>query len=140
VDEADFIAGREVTLDADPLVADIDAAKVERILENLLVNAVKHTAPGTPVWIRVAGNQDTVSIAVEDAGPGVPVEVRESIFQPFHRGYGEQVAPGSGIGLSLVARFAELHGGRAWVEEREGGGASFRVDLANANTRVASET
>ena len=61
-----------------------------------------------------------------------PAEMRATIFQPFQRGRGEQAAPGSGIGLSLVARFAELHGGRAWVEERPGGGASFRVSLAGA--------
>lgn len=68
------------------------------------------------------------SLAVEDAGPGVPPELRERIFEPFRQG--SQVvehSPRVGIELSLVARFAELHGGRAWVEERDGGGASFKV-------------
>ena len=71
---------------------------------------------------------------VEDAGPGVPEELRDSIFEPFRQG-NEVVThnPGVGIGLSLVTRFAELHGGRAWVEEREGGGASFRVYLPFAS-------
>ena len=69
-------------------------------------------------------------IVVEDAGPGVPDEMKESIFEAFRQGR-ERVhhSPGVGIGLSLVARFAELHGGRAWVEDRPGGGASFRVLL-----------
>jgi signal transduction histidine kinase len=137
VDEADFLAGRQVTVHADPLVAEVDAAKVERILENLLVNAVKHTEPGTPVWIRVRGRGDAVLMAVEDAGAGVAAEMRETIFQPFQRGNGEQVTPGTGIGLSLVARFAQLHGGRAWVEERDGGGASFNVLLPEARPTVA---
>ena len=69
-------------------------------------------------------------IAVEDDGVGVPAELREVLFEPFQQGpITHPHAPGSGIGLSLVARFAELHGGRAWVEDREGGGASFKVML-----------
>ena len=66
---------------------------------------------------------------VEDDGPGVPEELREAIFEPFRQGPGSSSShsPGTGIGLSLVGRFAALHSGRAWVEEREGGGASFRV-------------
>jgi signal transduction histidine kinase len=55
------------------------------------------------------------------------------VFEPFRQGPTESVhAPGVGVGLSLVARFAELHGGRAWVEDRPGGGASFRVFLPAA--------
>ena len=71
---------------------------------------------------------DHVLIEVEDDGPGIPEEHRESIFEPFEHGPMTSVHnPGVGIGLSLVARFAELHGGRVWVQDREGGGASFRV-------------
>jgi signal transduction histidine kinase len=56
--------------------------------------------------------------------------MREAIFEPFRQGGdASDPSPGLGIGLSLVARFAELHGGRAWVQDREGGGASFRVFL-----------
>ena len=69
-------------------------------------------------------------ISVEDDGPGIPAELREAIFEPFRQGpTASPHAPGTGIGLSLVARFAELHGGRAWVQDRDGGGASFRVFL-----------
>ena len=57
-------------------------------------------------------------------------ELREEIFEPFRQGPSSAAhSPGVGIGLSLVARFTELHSGHAWVEEREGGGASFRVFL-----------
>ena len=67
---------------------------------------------------------------VEDDGPGVPTDLREVIFEPFRQGpTAAKSSPGTGIGLSLVARFAELHEGRAWVEDREGGGASFHVFL-----------
>jgi signal transduction histidine kinase len=130
VGELDGLAGRPVSVEAPPLVAAVDAAKVERILENLLTNAVRHTAAGTAVWVRVAAGDGGVLIAVEDAGPGVPAALREAVFQPFRRGPSTSPhAPGSGVGLALVARFAALHGGRAWVEERRGGGASFRVAL-----------
>jgi PAS domain S-box-containing protein len=108
----------------------VDAAHVERILENLVTNAIRYTPAGTPIWISIVNEGDEVLITVEDAGPGVPPELRTQIFEPFRQG-SETLphAPGVGIGLSLVARFAQLHGGKAWCEEREGGGARFRVAL-----------
>ncbi len=109
-------------------IADVDITKVERMVENLLSNAARHTPRGSRVWVRVQPAERGATIVVEDDGPGVPDGLKESIFEPFRRGP-DPGQPGSGIGLSLVARFAELHGGRAWVEDREGGGASFRIFL-----------
>jgi signal transduction histidine kinase len=68
-----------------------------------------------------------VLISVEDDGPGVPYGERITVFRPFEHFDEDPSAPGLGIGLSLVSGFAELHGGRAWVEERNGGGAAFKV-------------
>jgi len=117
-------------VDAEPVMAWIDPAKVERIVENLLVNAARHTPDGTPVWLRVTAEADGVLLCVEDAGPGVPPDLRQTVFEPFRQATENRPhAPGVGVGLALVARFAELHGGRAWVEERPGGGASFKVFL-----------
>lgn len=132
VGEAEFLGQREVRVEADPVVADVDPPKLERILENLLVNAARHTPGGTPVWVGVGEQDGGCLITVEDAGPGVPADLRQAVFEPFRRASLDQPSPGTGIGLSLVARFAELHGGRAWVEERAGGGASFRVWLPGA--------
>jgi PAS domain S-box-containing protein len=129
VEECDFLAEREVIVDADHLVVSIDGPKVERIVENLLANAAKHTPADSPVWVRATAEREGVLIAVEDAGPGVPEHVKARIFEPFTHGDQVAHAPGTGIGLSLVARFAQLHGGKAWVEDRPGGGASFRVFL-----------
>jgi PAS domain S-box-containing protein len=123
------IEGRKVDLVARPVVVPIDAPKVERMVENLLVNAVRHTPRDCRLWVRVAPEDGGVLISVEDEGPGVPEELKEVIFEAFRKGTPGDDTPGSGIGLSLVARFAELHGGRAWVEDRKGGGASFRVFL-----------
>jgi PAS domain S-box-containing protein len=123
-------SGRQLEVLVEPVVAWVDAAKVERVVENLLANAGRHTIPGTPVWVRVARRDEGVLLAVEDAGGGVPRELRATLFEPFRRGPGASShAPGVGIGLSLVARFAELHGGRAWAQDRPGGGASFQVLL-----------
>jgi PAS domain S-box-containing protein len=108
----------------------LDPDKVERIVEELLANTARHTPPGTPVWVQAHRQGTGVRLAVEDAGPGVPSELRASVFERFR--HGETVpayAPGLGIGLSLVLRLAELHGGTAWVEDRRGGGSSFQVTL-----------
>jgi signal transduction histidine kinase len=109
--------------------AAVDAPKVERIVDNLIVNAVRHTPVGTEIAVRVERGEGGVTIAVDDRGPGVAREDREAIFEIFHRGTRSDYTAGTGIGLSLVAQFTALHGGRAWVQENPGGGASFRVFL-----------
>ncbi len=123
-----------VELEIAPVVVEVDGPKVERIVENLLVNAARHTPPGTGVRVEAGPHgPDGVLIVVEDRGPGVPDALKQAIFEPFRRGPDEAVTQGVGIGLSLVSRFAELHGGRAWVEDRPGGGASFHVSLAGSD-------
>ena len=108
----------------------LDPDKVQRIVEELFANTARHTPPSTPVWIRADRQGTGVRLAVEDAGPGVPSELRASVFERFRHGdTAPSYAPGLGIGLSLVLRLAELHGGTAWVEDRQGGGASFQVIL-----------
>jgi PAS domain S-box-containing protein len=130
VAESEVGVDREVTVDTVETIVAVDVPKVERIVENLLVNAARHTPAHARIWVRVRPSGDGAIVAVEDDGPGLPPEDRERVFGPFERGGSAAAhAPGSGIGLTLVARFAELHGGRAWAEEREGGGASFLVWL-----------
>jgi len=129
VSEADYLGDRPVTVEAQSVEISIDSPKVERIVENLIANSVRHTPEGTRIWVKVVPEGTGALILVEDEGPGVLVELRDAIFEPFRQGSVMEASPGVGIGLSLVARFAELQGGRAWVAEREGGGASFRVFL-----------
>jgi signal transduction histidine kinase len=132
--EVDLIGGRQVELDLHPVVAMVDRSMVERVVENLLVNASKHTPTEATIGVRLRAVGDGAEIVVEDDGPGVPVELRGVLFQPFERGPSANPhSPGVGLGLSLVARFAELHGGRAWVQDRSGGGAAFHVLLASSD-------
>ncbi len=124
------LGDKDVSLRVDPVVMEVDPAKVERIVENLLTNAVRHTPAEAKIWLDVAARDGGVLIRVDDDGPGVPQDLREAIFEPFRQGPTAAThAPGTGVGLSLVSRFSALHGGRAWVEPRDGGGASFRVFL-----------
>ncbi|MGH3441970.1 MAG: PAS domain-containing sensor histidine kinase [Nitriliruptorales bacterium] len=137
---AESAPGIDVTFDLQPAVVPADRVKVERIVTNLVSNAARHTPPGTPVWARTLVDEDGAAlIIVEDAGAGVPDVLKEEIFEPFRQGdaAANSAAPGTGIGLTLVARFAELHGGRAWVEDRAGGGARFVVRIPDAHRPVS---
>jgi signal transduction histidine kinase len=131
--------GHHIELDLAPAVADVDPAKVERIVENLVANALRHTPAGTPVSVGVTQGHDGVLITVDDGGSGVPDAEKDEIFQLFARGANaDQSAPGTGVGLALVAQFTALQGGRAWVEDNPGGGASFRVLLPASADGVAT--
>jgi PAS domain S-box-containing protein len=114
---------------ADGLVT-VDAAQTERIFENLVSNAIKYTPTGSTINVVARPQDDSgVRIIVDDDGPGIPDDMHAAIFEPFVRGDTGTFTPGTGIGLALVERFARLHGGRAWVENRDGAGSSFRVEL-----------
>ncbi len=130
VAESELIADSRLRTDIQPVVVRADGAKIERIVENLLANMARHTPPEATIWITVSPHDDGALLLVEDDGPGVSPELREAIFEPFRQGPDAPAhSPGVGVGLTLVRRFAELHGGSAWVQDREGGGASFRVFL-----------
>lgn len=120
----------EIAVDVDTAV--VDAGLLARMVEGLLVNAVRYTPPGTAVTLRLRGEDDDLLLEVADRGPGVAPGQREAIFEAFHQDRRIAHAPGTGLGLYLVARFAELHGGTAWVEDRDGGGARFLVRLPAA--------
>jgi signal transduction histidine kinase len=133
VESLDTLGGRTVEIDVQPLVLTIDPPKLERIVENLVTNAARHTPTTSRIWVTLEGSEGGALLSVEDDGPGVPAELRDAIFEPFRQGpTASPHSPGTGVGLSLVAKFAELHGGRAWVDDRPGGGAAFRVFLPSA--------
>jgi PAS domain S-box-containing protein len=122
------IEDREVTVDAPPGTSWVDGGLVKSIVENLLTNAMNHTPEGTPIWVRLDIDPEEVLLVVEDGGPGIADESKTSVFEAFHRESTD--GGGSGLGLYLISQFAQLHGGRAWVDDRPGGGASFKVLLS----------
>ena len=118
-----------------PLALSPDALR--HVLLNLLDNAVKYGPAGQTVRVQVAPDGDDVRISVSDEGPGVPPDERERVWAPFQRGRRTGPVAGSGIGLAIVRDIAARHGGRSWVEERPGGGATFVVTLPAARVEAA---
>ncbi len=118
----------QVVIPDDLPPVNVDAARVEVVLRNLLENALKYTPPGLPVRVRATRQGDKVVVRVEDRGPGIPAEHRERIFDRFYRVPGVR-ASGAGLGLAICKGFVEVHGGRIWVEDNPGGGAVFAFTL-----------
>ncbi len=98
-----------------------DAMRIEQALVNLLRNALQASAPPAEVELKVVDDGDGLRFTVADRGPGVPSEMRPRLFEPFVTGRAE----GTGLGLAVVRRVVELHGGRVTIERRHGGGSVF---------------
>lgn len=107
-------------------------SSLERAVRNLLDNADRHA--GGARRVGVEWRDDSVVLTVDDAGPGVPMEDRERIFERFARGAGaaRRSLPGAGLGLAIVSETATQHGGAAWVAESPEGGARFTLSLPRA--------
>ena len=117
---------RHVTLAAeveDDVTARFAPEKVERVLMNLLTNALRHTPSDGVVAVRVEPLASEVRVAVEDTGEGLDAEARERMFERFWRGDQSRSSRGAGLGLAIARGLVEAHGGRIWAEDREGGGA-----------------
>jgi signal transduction histidine kinase len=131
---APLAQSRRVTIDLDlapALEARVDSARLRQILLNLLDNAVKFGPASQRVAVRLAEKSGQIQLRVEDQGPGVPLNERETIWEPYYRGAraGESAVGGSGIGLAIVRDAVRRMGGEARVEDAPGGGAAFVVEL-----------
>jgi len=108
----------------------MDASQMERVLANLLHNAVKYSPPDTAIGISARiTDDDELEFSVDDAGPGISPEDRERVFTPYFR---KQTAdysqvPGHGLGLAICQSIVRAHGGRICVSDRPGGGTRFSV-------------
>jgi signal transduction histidine kinase len=116
------------------VVARVDRDALRQILLNLLDNAVKYGPPGQTVRVGLALSGFALRLTVDDAGPGVPMEERAAVWEPYRRlpRHDDGVTGGSGIGLSVVRDLVELHGGRVSVTAAPTGGARFVVELPDA--------
>ena len=124
-------AARGVHLHADPAAARAHCApaKVERVLFNLITNALRHTPADGAVAVRVENEAADVTIVVEDTGEGLDGETERRMFERFWRGEASRSTPGAGLGLAIARGIVELHGGRIWAEGRPGGGARVSFTL-----------
>jgi signal transduction histidine kinase len=110
--------------------ASVDREKIKRVIQNLVSNAIKYTARGGCVILRVIGNNKDVLIEVEDNGYGIPEDELPRIFESFHRVRTHQtLATGTGLGLSIVQMLLEAHNGEITVESEVGKGSKFSVIL-----------
>lgn len=110
--------------------AAVDKEKIKRVLQNLVSNAIKYTARGGCVILRVIGNRENILIEVEDNGYGIPEDELPRIFESFHRVRTHQtLATGTGLGLSIVQMLVEAHNGEIAVKSEVGKGSTFSVTL-----------
>ncbi|MFF2084042.1 ATP-binding protein [Nocardia sp. NPDC058176] len=106
-----------------------DPGLLERVLANLIDNALRHSGPETPVRITAERAGQRVAIAVVDVGPGVPAGTEEQLFEPFQRLGDRDNSTGVGLGLSVVRGFVDAMGGTVGAEPTPGGGLTMLVDL-----------
>ena len=118
-------------------IVQVDIDKFERIILNLLSNAIKFSDKGSPILVSIDSDDKYININVEDKGMGIPKDKLNFIFTKF-----AQVdktltrnAEGSGVGLSIVKKLTELHGGKINVESKEGQGSKFTISLLNGNIK-----
>jgi PAS domain S-box-containing protein len=123
---------RYVSEAPESLVAEVDPPQIERVVLNLLSNAFKFTPAGGCVRVAVSSQGDRAILEVEDTGPGVPLPLREAIFERFRQVEGGSTRRfgGTGLGLSIAKEFIALHGGSITVGDPPNGeGSVFRVEL-----------
>jgi two-component system OmpR family sensor kinase len=130
---------RPITLDipegTGPVEVLADESRLRQVVGNLMTNALTHTPPGTPVWLRLRREEEQAVIEVADQGPGLTEEQAEHVFERFYRADAARTrrpagaGTGSGLGLAIVAALVSAHGGTVELDTAPGQGATFRVRL-----------
>lgn len=117
----------------EPCMVEMDRHRIQQVVTNLITNACKYTPEGGKLWVRVLPGRDSVTVEVEDNGPGIPSEKLEHVFEKFYRlpGSGSR-AKGSGLGLAITRSLVELHGGRIGVVSEPNKGARFWFSVPSA--------
>jgi two-component system sensor histidine kinase KdpD len=105
----------------------VDATQIQRVLVNLIENAVKFSPPGATVSISARDDGDSVTIEIEDRGGGIRPEEADALLEPFARG--QAAVGGAGLGLAIARGFAAANGGSVSLAPREGGGTRASLTL-----------
>jgi signal transduction histidine kinase len=147
---SDYVTYKELNIifdtDTEEKIIACDPEKIERIMLNLISNAIKFSNPGGDIFVNVSDKGEFVEILVKDNGIGIDKMHLDSIFKRFYQEDKSlsRNAEGSGIGLSLVKSFVEMHGGEIKVESEIGKGSTFTIRLpskaAEQNSEIKSET
>jgi len=114
-------------LEKDLSVITADKDMINRVIANLLDNAIKYTEVGGAVTVRIADRDRYIMVQVGDTGPGIPAEYIPFLFDAFYRANGEQ--RGSGLGLAIAKTIVEAHGGNIWVDSAQDKGSTFSFTL-----------
>jgi len=107
----------------------VDKARLEQVLVNMIHNSVKFTKPGGSITLEAESTSGGVRCAVRDTGVGIPAESLSRIFERFYRVDKSRTGLGTGLGLSISKHIVEAHGGRIWAESDEGRGSAFYFEL-----------
>ena len=107
----------------------IDSRKILQVLQNLIGNAIKYSPSAAKIALSSTSDGQSVSIIVQDNGPGIPKDELNSIFTPFRRSRVAGAQHGTGLGLAICKWIVEMHGGKIWAENAVGGGAIFHISL-----------
>jgi two-component system sensor histidine kinase KdpD len=128
----------DVLLPEDVPLVDVDVAQLERVLVNMLENALRFSPEGDRVVVRVTTTRKETLVRIVDRGPGIPEGELETVFEAFRSGAAGTDRPGSGLGLTIARGFAAANGGRIWAESRPGQGATFVLALPTVAVPAAA--
>mgnify|MGYP002682912894 CR=1 FL=1 len=108
---------------ADGLVVTANPEKVQRVLFNLIQNAIRHTPADGSITVRASATDEGVMVEVADDGAGIPLDDRPHVFEPFFRGGADEsrTTEGAGLGLAVSRAIVEAHGGEIWLEPTASG-------------------
>src|SRR5262249_34975588 len=127
--------GSSFPLPEGPLIVYADPNQIERVLVNLIENALHHSPLTEPVHVRTGRTRSEALVRVVDHGPGLAGNELKQIFEPFRRGSRSDGTRGAGLGLAIARGFAHANSGRVWAESLDGQGAAFVLALPLADQR-----
>lgn len=135
VEPCAYIAGVRIDCRASQVAVRANPEALQRVLTNLLSNAIRHTGSGGSVAVNTFLRDDEIVVSISDRGQGIPESMRERIFQRFERGDETSGRPRTGLGLALTRGMVEAMGGRIWFDSSPGDGTIFHFTLRLADRR-----
>ena len=114
-----------------------DAVQIDRVIRNLMGNAIKYSGEGSTITVKIAVQNKYILVQVKDTGSGIPEEHIQHVFKPFYRITNDH--SGSGLGLPIVKSIVKAHGGKIWVESEPGKGTTFSFTLPRSSSARDNE-